>query len=346
VLTSRFVGPLLAAALAATAQAQGRIVVAHDEWTLSNTGFAQAATTGAFVQNVAAWFNGGQPGSFRAWSGNFGVTQTSLANAMTGAGHTWTVSSAGTFDLATLQQYDGVFVVGTPVNATVLAQYVQAGGNVYVAAGTGANDPANLNPFLNQFGLSIGALNALSGTPAISSGHPIFAGVASLYQNNGNSITANSPGAQVLVTQGVHGLYAVWDGASGTPATNTILGAGCGGLALSALTRPVLGTNWNLRLTGIPATGVNGVVVFGVADLGIDDLAAAGLPGCGLRATPDALAAFTVTGSTHPYSLTIPSTGSLIGFEVFTTGGVFLNPPTNPFGAITANGIRGILGDV
>ncbi len=203
--------------LAGSALSQGRIVVAHDEWTLSNTGFSNAPGAGPFVRNVADWFTGGQPGVFRAWSTNFGVTESSLAAALTSAGHTWSVSTAGVFDLATLQQYDGIFVVGTPVNAAVLTQYVQAGGNVYVAAGTGGPDPSNLNPFLQAFGFELGALNGYGAEAyPISSAHPIFSGVSTLYHWSGNSISLTAgapPQSQVLVTKNGLGLYAVHDGA-------------------------------------------------------------------------------------------------------------------------------------
>jgi hypothetical protein len=117
-------------------------------------------------------------------------------------------------------------------------------------------------------------------------------------------------------------------------------------LALSGATRPVTGTNWNLSLSNVPASGTVGIDVFGLTDPGINDLAFIGAPGCGLRASLDATSAWIVAGSTHAYSLAIPNVASLIGFSVFTTSVVFENPPTNAFGAITANGIHGTIGDV
>jgi hypothetical protein len=50
--------------------ADGLIVVNHDEWTLSNTGFGNnLANTTRFVQNLANFFTGGQPGGrFLAYS--------------------------------------------------------------------------------------------------------------------------------------------------------------------------------------------------------------------------------------------------------------------------------------
>ena len=209
------------ALLDSTALAGGRIVVAHDEWTLSNSGFAQApAATAQFVQNVANWFTGGQPGSFRAWSSDFGLTGSTLAQTMTNAGHSWTVSTAGTFDLATLQQYDAVFIGNyfTGIGASVLTAYVNGGGNVYVCAGSAgaASASTNWNPFLANFGLAYANVyNGVGGLEPIANSHPLFVGVTGLYQSNGNSITDLAPGDPanlVLVSHMSHGLYAVYDG--------------------------------------------------------------------------------------------------------------------------------------
>jgi len=337
----------LLALLSAPTLAQGRIVVAHDEWTFTTQGFTNAPDAGVFAQNVASWFHGGQPGSFRAWSGNMGVTSTQLATTMTAAGHTWTVSTQGTFDLPTLLQYDGVFVVGTAVDADVLAQYVAAGGNVYVAAGTGLQDATFLNPFLQQFGLSLGALNNLGGAYPISSPHPLFAGVGALFHNNGNSIALTGdagPASQILVSSNGLGLYAVYDGSTGPIASNLSLGSGCGGLALAALSRPRLGTDWQLRGSGIPATATSGVLVFGFDDPQLADLTYAGLPGCSLHTSLDVILPFAPAGAFVTYQLPIPSTPSLVGADVFSTFGTYLNPPTNPFGGVLANTVRGRLG--
>jgi hypothetical protein len=56
---------------------------------------------------------------------------------MTSAGHSWTVSTAVTFDLPTLLQYEGVFLAGNAVDNQVLINYVNNGGNIYLAGGTG-----------------------------------------------------------------------------------------------------------------------------------------------------------------------------------------------------------------
>lgn len=131
-----------------------------------------------------------------------------------------------------------------------------------------------------------------------------------------------------------------------TPATNTAIGSGCGGLSLAANTRPMIGTSWDLSLSGIPATGTIGLEIWGLTDPGINDLIGLGMPGCGLRASPDFVNAFLVTGSSHGYSWLLPSSATIIGVTVFATAAVFENPPTNSFGAISSNAIGGMLGDV
>lgn len=116
-------------------------------------------------------------------------------------------------------------------------------------------------------------------------------------------------------------------------------------LSLSGTSRPVTNTSWNLSLTNVPANGVLGVDVFGGADPGLNDLSFLGLPGCGLRASLDALSAWLVTGPSHTFGLPVPNVPALVNQHFFVTSAVFQNPPTNAFGAITANGIDGKIGD-
>jgi hypothetical protein len=94
------------------AHAQGKIVVANDEWILSDSGTGAPNDPGVFALNVANFFSG-STGSFLAYSGNFGLVGNSLANTMTGAGYGWTVSTAAPFTLATLQNYNAVFLGGS-----------------------------------------------------------------------------------------------------------------------------------------------------------------------------------------------------------------------------------------
>lgn len=220
----------------------GSIVVSNDEWVLTDIGFAEAADTSTFALNVASFFTGGDSGNLLAYSSDFGLVGASLASTMTGAGHTWTVDTFVTFDVATLLGYDAVYLSG-PVNGVpdnqVLIDYVEAGGNVYLAAGTndfvGGPGPwysgpeaAAWNTFLNHFGLAYdgSAYNLVIGSIAIDSDHPIFFGVDTLYQNNGNSVSdlAWLDGSQeVLVHSGNHGLFGVYEPVHAPEPTTLIL---------------------------------------------------------------------------------------------------------------------------
>jgi hypothetical protein len=117
-------------------------------------------------------------------------------------------------------------------------------------------------------------------------------------------------------------------------------------LALIGASRPVLGTTWNLTTSNVPATGLIGVDVFGLSDPGLNDLFFLGAPGCGLRAALDVTNAWFVAGSTHSYSLAIPSNPALLNFNLYTTSAVFQVPTVNALGAITSNGIQGMIGNI
>lgn len=203
-------------ALSPNAEA-GKIVVNNDEWTLSNTGFAQAPDASTFATNIADWFTDGSLGTFHAHSTNSGLTDSSLASAISGDGHTWTTGLLPTFDLPTLLQFDGIFLGGDTVDNQVLIDYVNAGGNVYLMGGAGdaVAEAQSWNPFLNEFGLGFSSpYNGVGGNVNIASSHPIFQGVDALYQFNGSPIVdldLNDPTAEILVNHPTGGLYAVYE---------------------------------------------------------------------------------------------------------------------------------------
>jgi Lamin Tail Domain len=198
----------------------GKIVVNADEWTLSNDGFKVAPDAAIFANNIAKWFVGDRAGKFHAYSTNFGLTQSALAETIKNAGHTWTTGTNISFDLPTLLTYDGIFVGENAANNQVLIEYVKAGGNVYVIAGTGGDAKAEAdrwNGFLNAFGFKfLGQYNGINGNQIVNSSHPIFAGVKTLFQNNGNYIvdidSASQTNQLVLTHSSGQGLIATFDG--------------------------------------------------------------------------------------------------------------------------------------
>ncbi|NQW18011.1 MAG: hypothetical protein HQ478_11060, partial [Chloroflexi bacterium] len=218
----------------------GKIVVNNDEWTFSNAGFAANSVSATqFVVNVADYFTGGTPGSFLAYSSNFGLTESSLSTAMANAGHTWTVSTVVPFTVSSLLTYDAVFLAGNYVDQQVLIDYVNAGGNVYIGAGTGwggaATEAASWNTFLNEFGLNLASVyNGINGSPSPSSSHPLLAGVSTMFFGNGNSVNVTSPStanAQILFTEQGQGMLGV--AAIGSVSANSILENGTATLEAS-----------------------------------------------------------------------------------------------------------------
>jgi hypothetical protein len=137
---------------------------------------------------------------------------------MIGADHSWTISRAIDFSLPNLLQYDAIFLAGDAADNQVLIDYVNAGGNVYLAGGTGfggaAAEAARWATFLNAFGFRFELIyNGLTGVAPIASGHPIFDAVSGLYQFNGSSIIELdplNPDTAILVSQDMQGLFGIF----------------------------------------------------------------------------------------------------------------------------------------
>ena len=93
-----------------------------------------------------------------------------------------------------------MFLAGTPADNQVLIKYVRSGGSVYLAGGTGWEDPMGevrrWKAFLNAFGLKLSEQYLLlSGRFATELDHPLFAGVGSLYTCDGNQVIDIDPSA-------------------------------------------------------------------------------------------------------------------------------------------------------
>lgn len=225
-----FIGGDLSIAADATV-VPGKIVVNHDEWTFRDDGgFGKLLDdTSAFAQNVASWFTGGNPGDFLVYSANLGLIGFILENTMIAAGHTWTVSTEVPEE--DLIKYDAIFLAGpNKPNNTALISYVNSGGNVYLAGGTGNfgvpdsgsyNEATAWNDFLNHFNLNFlhseGGpynYNGVCCDLPVTSTHPIFTEVPYLYYNNGNSVSElvpANPNTDILEFYNSHGLIGVFD---------------------------------------------------------------------------------------------------------------------------------------
>ena len=230
----------------ATQANAGKIVVNHDDWTFRNVGFTNAnPDTANFAVNIANWFAGGTSGNFLAYSTNAGLTGSTLASTMTGAGHSWTSGFAVPFNLATPMNYDGVFLSGHPgyATASVLIDYVNAGGNVYVGGGSGylgaMGEAALWKPFLNIFGLAFDGsanYNQVNGVFAVTANFALTRGVDELYYNNGLTVRRTGPSDYTSVFGSANGFrtLALYD-SEGVPEAGSLalLVAGLGTLGLA-----------------------------------------------------------------------------------------------------------------
>ena len=234
--------PLRAAMMAAlfslggltTGAQAGKIVVNHDDWTFRDVGFTNANPGAAtFALNIASYFAGGGTGNFLAYSNNPGLTGSTLANTLTGAGHTWTASLSVPFTLANLATYDGVFLTGNPgaYNATVLIDYVNGGGSVYLGGGSGYGgatfEATNWNAFLNPFSLGFdtaGQYNQVSGTRAVNSDLFLVDGVDSLFYANGLTVKRLQfdPNVRVFSFTSGFGALALYDSELQLPEAGTL----------------------------------------------------------------------------------------------------------------------------
>lgn len=195
----------------------GKIVVNHDEWTLSGTGFSQQPVEAVrFANNLANWFAEDGSGNFLIYSTNFGLYNNPFINMLAAAGHSVTASTAVPFTLANLMAYDAVFLAGDPADNTVLTDYVNAGGGVYIALGTGwANEQSMWTTFLANFGLAYGwPYNGIGGNLPSGAAHPVLSGVQNLYYNNGNTVSLTpsaGPETQILLSYNGQGLIGVYE---------------------------------------------------------------------------------------------------------------------------------------
>lgn len=175
----------------------GIVVLASDDWILSDTAFTRLPGATATLAVNLARLLAPRTGRIHAYSDYFSLTGARLSATLNSSGFIFTSGIGIPFDVATLSRYDAVFMGApfpTPSQLTVLEQYVAQGGNLYVHAGNGLTNPGLVpdlwNPLLTRYGLTLGrAFNGLQGDIAVSSTYPTFSGVSALHVQGGHLIT-------------------------------------------------------------------------------------------------------------------------------------------------------------
>ncbi|MEZ4312476.1 MAG: hypothetical protein R3F14_30990 [Polyangiaceae bacterium] len=197
------------------AQQWGKVVVCFDDWAMSNDGFSQADGS-RYASNVLDYFHPGPGGRFFARTNYEGVNQpVAFASSFRGVvvGRGAALDMADTLP-ADLSVYDALFLCGAEASAPALTAYVQQGGCVYIAGGSGGNDASLWNAFLSQFGIvmapgvspATGSLAIHStGEPLVRPGHPLLEGVSSLLFLGGTQINLASGSPSSTVVAGTFG---------------------------------------------------------------------------------------------------------------------------------------------
>lgn len=215
----------------------GRIVVAGDEWELSDAGFPLDRTFGT---RVAEWFglaSGAQgkrvlvldgQSANSGFNGTAGAFGSVFRGYLSGLGATVTYRGV-TGDPVTVAGHDAVFVdgriEGVPSLVSDLSALVAGGGAVYVAGGTGmhgggpSGESAFWQPFFtavtgtSDFGLGTTGWFAREG--ALVGAGPVGNGVTELHWYMGQDVrVGNTPHASVVLRDSVHALVAAWSAPS------------------------------------------------------------------------------------------------------------------------------------
>jgi hypothetical protein len=213
----KLVDRVYAYSVVGTKSTAGHLLVLHDEYILSDTGFQQAPDTATFAKNLAKLFIGKMGAcKFLIYSDNAHLLGGSLEKALTGVGAITLDKGRSTpLNLDTLRTYDAIFVGGEPVDNQMLIDFIKSGGSVCLVAGTGhggsQSEAAQWSQLLGAFGLRLDtSYNTIQGVlPVTSPNHPLFAGVKALYQYWGQTLhLLPDSKASIIMTDGAQGLIA------------------------------------------------------------------------------------------------------------------------------------------
>lgn len=204
---------LLLACFATSLAKSDTVIVAGDEWLLSNQAFMQNPSNATeFAINVANSLSGteyliiGDADSTLAYG-------TEFLSVMSWIGKNLTVNREEPFSSDLLEGVDAVFLAGkvgsgAGMNADILNTFVLGGGDVYLSLATGkfgsAAAEANAwNPFLNKFGLTADSSwfpsQSILDIFTTQDGHLLENSVVSLTWGFGQEITAFAPPAEVVI---------------------------------------------------------------------------------------------------------------------------------------------------
>jgi hypothetical protein len=195
----------------------GKLLVLHDEYMLSDTGFQKAPDTEIFVKNMAKYLTNNTGGVFLDHSTyymtNPDVVGTALEKVLSSPPYSYIRDNNVSLDPNNFRAHAAIIIGGFDINGPLLIDYVKSGGSVCLIAGTGYDgsgaESAQWSQLLSTFGLQLEpAYNDITGVvPVTRPDHPLFAGVKGLFQYWGQTVRLlpNSK-ASIIMESNSHGL--------------------------------------------------------------------------------------------------------------------------------------------
>ncbi len=170
------------------------------------------------------------------------------------------------------------------------------------------------------------------------------------------TLAFTAPGMHRVVITETSGTVG-WDNVEFAPlrraADYVVYGSGCAGsagvptLAAAAGSLPLPGTTFSTLVTGAPVgvgSMVSGFSSTSYAGLPLPlSLAGIGMPGCQLLAEPLVLDLLVGSGTTLPWSLSLPTGTALLGARFFQQA-LVLDPAANAFGFVVSNAAAATIG--
>lgn len=192
----------------------GKLVVCGDDWSLSDTAFTgpNGNDVRTYSANIAQFLCGGS-GSILDVSSSGVFAHVQLKNHLTGLGYSYTKNTASAITLALLQPYEAVIFGGVrgradvAANLTAVTNYINSGGNVYLALASGAfggaaNESAAWSPLTNLYGISIGstyvAPPSLVHVTINASPHPLAAGLGKISVNYSQALSVSGTAVEAI----------------------------------------------------------------------------------------------------------------------------------------------------